>query len=209
MTPFVRLTGIAAPLPVANVDTDQIVPKQFLKTVERRGLGAALFYDQRFDEQGRPIAGFVLDTPPWDKAVILIAGDNFGCGSSREHAPWALIDFGIRCVISTQIADIFFNNSVNNGLLPIAVPTDTLASLMAIAEAGGTLTIDLEALTIRHASELFPFTVDERVRARLLAGLDPIGETLAEADAAGTLETRLATLMPWLPQPTEETLDAG
>lgn len=204
MTPFIRHCGIAAPLPVSNIDTDQIVPKQFLKTVERRGLKAGLFYDQRHAADGSPLPGFVLDSAPWSEATILVAGDNFGCGSSREHAAWALTDFGIRCVISSRIADIFFNNSINNGLLPIAVPPELLARLMAIAEAGEALCVDLEACVITHGDDIFPFTIDDRIRTRLLMGLDPIGEALAQDAAIDAVERRLATMMPWLPHPAED-----
>jgi len=203
MTPFIRHCGIAAPLPVANVDTDQIVPKQFLKTVERRGLKSALFYDQRHAADGTPVPGFILDQAPWTEATILVAGDNFGCGSSREHAAWALADFGICCVISSRIADIFYNNSINNGLLPLTVAPDLLAHLMGLAEAGKTLCVDLEQRAIFHGNDAYSFTIDDRVRARLLAGLDPIGEALAEEDAIQTIERRLAATTPWLPHPAE------
>lgn len=209
MTPFIRHSGIAAPLPIANVDTDQIVPKQFLKTVERSGLKAGLFYDHRHDADGVPIPGFVLDRAPWTAASILIAGDNFGCGSSREHAPWALMDFGIRCVISSRIADIFYNNSINNGLLPITMTVETLDELMALAERGETLSVDLDECIVAHGNRAFPFSIDARVRARLLAGLDPIGEALAEAAAIASLEGRLASAMPWLSQRSEEDLHAA
>jgi 3-isopropylmalate dehydratase small subunit len=203
MKPFIRHCGIAAPLPLANVDTDQIVPKQFLKTVERRGLKAALFYDQRHAPDGTPIAGFVLDQAPWNEATILVAGDNFGCGSSREHAAWALADFGICCVISSRIADIFYNNSINNGLLPVTVPADLLAHLMGLAELGARLCVDLERRIIIHGEDAYPFVIDERVRARLLAGLDPIGEAQAEEAAIAAIEGRLAAATPWLPHPAE------
>ncbi len=209
MKPFTRHCGIAAPLPLANVDTDQIVPKQFLKTVERKGLKAALFYDQRHAPDGTHVPGFVLDKAPWNEATILVAGDNFGCGSSREHAAWALADFGICCVISSRIADIFYNNSINNGLLPITVSTDLLAHLMGLAESGATLCVDLDRRTIFHGEEAYPFTIDERVRARLLAGLDPIGEAQAEEAAIAAIERRLAAVTPWLPHPPEAKVDAA
>ena len=203
MKPFTRHCGIAAPLPIANVDTDQIVPKQFLKTVERKGLKSALFYDQRHAADGTPVPGFVLDRAPGTEATILVAGDNFGCGSSREHAAWALADFGICCVISSRIADIFYNNSINNGLLPITVPPDLLSDLMGLAEAGKTLCVDLEKRAIFHGGVAYSFTIDERVRTRLLTGLDPIGEALAEEAAIASIERRLATATPWLPHAAE------
>src|ERR1700760_2401754 len=149
MTPFSRLDGKAAPLNVANVDTDQIIPKQFLKTVEREGLGKGLFYDMRFDEAGEPNPDFVLNQPQYAGASVLIAGDNFGCGSSREHAPWALLDFGLRCVIAPSFADIFYNNCFNNGLLPITLPEDQVHALMAEAKGGNHIfSIDLESQTV-------------------------------------------------------------
>ncbi len=198
MTPFHRLSGIAAPFPAANVDTDQIVPKQFLKTVERSGLARALFYDHRFDEQGNRIPGFVLDTAPFDRAVILVAGDNFGCGSSREHAPWALLDFGIRCVISTSFADIFYNNCINNGLLPITLPAAAVNELMADAARAHEFTIDLQQCTVLSGGIVQPFDIDATIRERLLAGLDAIGETLTQIDAIDAIEGRLDAAMPWM-----------
>jgi len=203
MKPFTRHCGIAAPLPIANVDTDQIVPKQFLKTIERKGLKSALFYDQRHAPDGTPVPGFVLDQAPWNEATILVAGDNFGCGSSREHAAWALADFGICCVISSRIADIFYNNSINNGLLPVTVPPGLLSDLMDLAQAGKTLCVDLEKRAISHGDVAHSFTIDERVRTRLLAGLDPIGEALAEETAIASIERRLAASTPWLPHAAE------
>ena len=199
MTPFVRHTGVACALPAANIDTDQIVPKQFLKTITRVGLAAGLFYDQRHDQDGRKIGGFVLDTPPFDTATILVAGDNFGCGSSREHAPWALLDFGFRCVISTSFADIFFNNSVNNGLLPVVVDAAAHAELLAVAGRGGTITVDLERQTVGGDASEFVFDIAPASRRRLLAGLDPIGEALLSEGAIHIIEQRLAEAMPWLP----------
>ncbi|GAO56595.1 3-isopropylmalate dehydratase small subunit [Novosphingobium sp. MD-1] len=199
MTPFTRLSGIAAPLPVANVDTDQIVPKQFLKTIERTGLAGALFYDWRFDEAGQPMPGFVLDTPPYDKAVVLVAGDNFGCGSSREHAPWALLDFGIRCVVSTSFADIFYNNCINNGLLPITLGEADVAALLADAAQGLVFTIDLQNRTISCGGVVRTFEIEPAIRDKLLAGLDMIGETLARAEDIAAIEGKLERAMPWQP----------
>ncbi|WP_292966660.1 3-isopropylmalate dehydratase small subunit [Novosphingobium sp. UBA1939] len=199
MTPFTRLSGIAAPLSVANVDTDQIVPKQFLKTIERTGLAGALFYDWRFDEAGQPMPGFVLDTPPYDKAVVLVAGDNFGCGSSREHAPWALLDFGIRCVVSTSFADIFYNNCINNGLLPITLGEADVAALLADAAQGLVFTIDLQNRTISCGGVVRTFEIEPAIREKLLAGLDMIGETLARAEDIAAIEGKLERAMPWQP----------
>lgn len=199
MTPFTRLSGIAAPLPIANVDTDQIVPKQFLKTVERTGLAKALFYDHRFDEEGNPVPGFVLDRPPYYQAVILVAGDNFGCGSSREHAPWALLDFGIGCVISTSFADIFYNNCINNGLLPITLGEADVKALLVDAENALHVSVDLERCTIESGGIVRIFHIDPAIRAKLLAGLDIIGETLTHANDIAAIEGRLERGMSWLP----------
>src|SRR3954470_11702354 len=149
MQPFIRLDGRAAPLPVANIDTDQIIPKQFLKTVEREGLAKGLFYDLRFDGEGHAKPDFVLNQPAYAGASVLIAGDNFGCGSSREHAPWALLDFGLRCVIAPSFADIFYNNCFNNGLLPVALPLHEVEALMDEARGGNHIfTVDLESQTV-------------------------------------------------------------
>jgi 3-isopropylmalate/(R)-2-methylmalate dehydratase small subunit len=180
MEKFNRLVGIAAPLREANIDTDQILPKQFLKVVERQGLARALFYDLRFDSAGNPQHGFVLTTPPYDKAKILIAGENFACGSSREHAVWALVDFGIRCVIAPSFGEIFFNNSFNNGLLPIVVPQRANDRLLEEARAAMPLfTIDLAAQIITSPSGLVvDFQLDPTRKRKLLLGLDEIGETL-------------------------------
>src|SRR5512134_2614895 len=145
MKPFTTITSIAAPLPMMNVDTDMIIPKQFLKTIKRSGLGKSLFFEMRYDDAGNEIEDFVLNRPAFRNAEILIAGENFGCGSSREHAPWALLDFGIRCVIAPSFADIFFNNCFKNGILPIVLPREQVEALMALASGGGvTLSVDLE-----------------------------------------------------------------
>lgn len=202
MKPVTVIAGLAASLPAANIDTDQIVPKQFLKTIERTGLARGLFYDHRFDAEGRPQPGFVLDTPPFDTARILVAGDNFGCGSSREHAPWALLDFGIAAVVSSAFADIFYNNSVNNGLLPAIVEPDALAALLAEAGAAPTrMTIDLPARTIVTASgAAFAFAIDPAVQAKLIAGRDAISESLLAAEAIDAAEAALERAMPWLPR---------
>jgi 3-isopropylmalate dehydratase small subunit len=200
MTPFTRLDARAAPLDVANIDTDQIIPKQFLKTVDREGLARGLFYDMRFDPEGRPRPGFVLDDPAFARAGVLIAGHNFGCGSSREHAPWALLDFGIRCVISSGFADIFYNNCFQNGLLPIVLPRNQVRLLMGEAKGGNhVFSIDLEAQTVTAPSgAVFAFEIDPGRKEKLLKGLDAIGETLQAAGDIATYEARRALDQPWL-----------
>ena len=204
MEPFVRLRGIAAPLPMMNVDTDMIIPKQFLKTVKRTGLGANLFDEMRFDpESGGEIAEFVLNRPPYRDAEILIAGENFGCGSSREHAPWALRDFGIRCVIAPSFADIFHANCFKNGILPVVLPKETVDALMQDAQAAetATLSVDLETLEIRRSgNEHAPisFEVDGFRRKCLLEGLDDISLTLTHAPAIERFEETHRANFSWL-----------
>jgi 3-isopropylmalate dehydratase/3-isopropylmalate/(R)-2-methylmalate dehydratase small subunit len=200
MQAFTRLDAPAAPLPLANIDTDQIIPKQFLKTVERDGLGKGLFYEYRFDEQGREKPDFVLNQPAYKGAGVLIAGDNFGCGSSREHAPWALMDFGIRSVISTSFADIFYNNCFQNGLLPVVLKADEVQQLMDEARGGNhVVSIDLEAQTVTSPSgAVFRFDIDPKRKAKMLRGLDAIGETLQVAASIDTYETKVALAQPWL-----------
>jgi len=200
MTPFTRLDAKAAPLDIANVDTDQIIPKQFLKIVDREGLARGLFHDMRFDEAGTPKGGFVLDDPAFAGAGVLVAGDNFGCGSSREHAPWALLDFGIRCVISSGFADIFYNNCFQNGLLPIVLPRDQVKALMGEAKGGNhVFSIDLEAQTVTAPSgQVIAFDIDPGRKEKLLKGLDAIGETLRAAPEIDTYEARRALDQPWL-----------
>jgi 3-isopropylmalate/(R)-2-methylmalate dehydratase small subunit len=200
MTPFTRLDARAAPLDVANIDTDQIIPKQFLKTVDREGLARGLFYDMRFDPDGRPKPGFVLDDPAFAGAAILLAGDNFGCGSSREHAPWALLDQGIRCVVASSFADIFYNNCFQNGLLPVVLPRDQVRALMGEAKGGNHLfSVDLEAQTVTAPSgAVFAFEIDPGRREKLLKGLDAIGETLQAAADITDYEARRALDQPWL-----------
>jgi len=201
MEKFTTLTGVAAPLPMINVDTDRIIPKQFLKTIERTGLGKYLFYDLRYDEQGKERPDFVLNKPAYRKAEILIAGDNFGCGSSREHAPWALLDFGIRCVISTSFADIFYNNCFKNGILPIKVTPRELELLMDDANRGAnaTLTIDLEKQEIRGPDGgVIKFEIDAFRKHCLLNGLDDIGLTMQKESAITAFEKKAAEARPWL-----------
>jgi 3-isopropylmalate/(R)-2-methylmalate dehydratase small subunit len=201
MDKFTKLSGIAAPLPLINVDTDMIIPKQFLKTIKRSGLGVNLFDEMRYDGEGKEIPDFVLNKPQYRKAQILVAGDNFGCGSSREHAPWALLDFGIRCVIAPSYADIFFNNCFKNGILPIVLPQEQVDVLMKDAEKGANarIEVDLEAQTITSSEgAIFTFEVDAFKKHCLLNGLDDIGLTLEKAAAIQSFETRLASERPWV-----------
>lgn len=201
MEKFVTLTGVAAPLDMMNVDTDMIIPKQFLKTIKRTGLGKSLFFELRFDDDGNEREGFVLNRPAYRGAQILLAGDNFGCGSSREHAPWALLDFGIRCVISTSFADIFYNNCFKNGILPIRVGRDTLDKLMDDAERGtnATLTVDLENQVIRGPDGgRISFDIDVFRKHCLLHGLDDIGLTLQKAQKIDDFESMRLAQTPWL-----------
>jgi 3-isopropylmalate dehydratase/3-isopropylmalate/(R)-2-methylmalate dehydratase small subunit len=200
MTPFTHLDAKAAPLDVANIDTDQIIPKQFLKAVDRGDLARGLFYDMRFDTEGRPKAGFVLDDPAFAGAGVLIAGDNFGCGSSREHAAWALLDSGLRCVIAPSFADIFYNNCFQNGLLPIALPRDAVRALMGEAKGGNhVFSVDLAAQTVTAPSgQVFAFDIDPGRKEKLLKGLDAIGETLQRAADIQAYEARRALDQPWL-----------
>jgi 3-isopropylmalate/(R)-2-methylmalate dehydratase small subunit len=200
MEKFTTLTGIAAPMPLVNIDTDMIIPKQFLKTIQRSGLGKNLFDEMRYTLDGQEIPDFVLNQPAYRSAEILIAGDNFGCGSSREHAPWALLDFGIRCVISTSFADIFYNNCFKNGILPIVMPQDVVDALMADARRGANarITVDLEAQTVTASDgQTYGFDVDGHRKHCLINGLDDIGLTLEKAAAIDSYETRTATLRPW------------
>ena len=201
MDKFEKLTGIAAPLPLINVDTDMIIPKQFLKTIKRSGLGVNLFDEMRYDDDGNEKPDFVLNKPAYRNAEILVAGDNFGCGSSREHAPWAIKDFGIRCVIAPSFADIFFNNCFKNGILPIALPQEQVDVLMKDAEKGenARMTVDLEAQTVTTSDgEVFPFEVDAFKKHCLLEGLDDIALTLEKAPAIQSYETKAAVERPWV-----------
>jgi 3-isopropylmalate/(R)-2-methylmalate dehydratase small subunit len=200
MQPFTDLHAKAAPLDMANLDTDQIIPKQFLKTVEREGLGKGLFYDLRFDADGTARPEFVLNDPRYAGAGVLIAGDNFGCGSSREHAPWALLDYGVRCVIAPSFADIFYNNCFQNGLLPVALREDAVRALMDEAKGGNhVFSVDLASQTVTSPSgKAFRFEIDAARKAKLLEGLDAIGETLRHAGDIDVYETRQTLTQPWL-----------
>ena len=200
MKAFTRLDARAAPLQIANIDTDQVIPKQFLKTVEREGLSRGLFYDFRFDPEGREKPDFVLNRPEYQGAGVLVAGDNFGCGSSREHAPWALLDFGISCVISTSFADIFYNNCFQNGLLPVVLRPEEVLLLMDEAKGGNHMvSIDLESQTVTSPSgKTFSFEIDAQRRTKMLKGLDAIGETLTSAADIDVYEAKRALDQPWL-----------
>jgi 3-isopropylmalate/(R)-2-methylmalate dehydratase small subunit len=201
MQSFTTLTGVAAPFPLINVDTDMIIPKQFLKTIKRTGLGKALFHELRYDEKGQEKPEFVLNKPAYRKAQILVAGDNFGCGSSREHAPWALLDFGIRCVISTSFADIFYNNCFKNGILPIVVSPENLKKLMDDAERGAnaTVTVDLAAQEIRGPDGgMIRFDIDSFRKHCLMNGLDDIGLTMEKQSDIDKFERSQAERRPWL-----------
>jgi 3-isopropylmalate/(R)-2-methylmalate dehydratase small subunit len=201
MRKFTTLTGVAAPLPMINIDTDKIIPKQYLKTIERNGLGKGLFDEMRYHSDGSEIAEFVLNQPAYRQAKILIAGDNFGCGSSREHAPWALLDFGISCIIAEDFADIFYNNCFKNGVLPIRLDAATIEQLMADAQNGANavFTIDLENQTIsRPDGHSVSFEIDPFRKHCLLNGLDDIGLTLEKAPAIDSYEERQRLSQPWL-----------
>ncbi|UUP17560.1 3-isopropylmalate dehydratase small subunit [Nitratireductor thuwali] len=200
MEKFTTLTGVAAPLPIVNVDTDMIIPKDYLKTIKRTGLGTGLFAEMRYNEDGSENSDFVLNQPAYRNAKILVAGDNFGCGSSREHAPWALLDFGIRCVIATSFADIFYNNCFKNGILPIKVSEEELGKLMDDAERGSnaTLTVDLQEQEIRGPDGgAIKFEIDAFKRHCLLNGLDDIGLTLEKAAAIDSFESQYSQSRPW------------
>ena len=200
MEPFKQLTGVAAPLPMINVDTDMIIPKQFLKTIKRTGLGSALFHEMRTRADGSPNPDFVLNKPAYKNAKILVAGANFGCGSSREHAPWALLDYGFRCVIAPSFADIFYNNCFQNGVLPVALPEAAVRELMAEAKGGNhVFSVDLESQTVISPSGArYTFEIDRGRKEKMLKGLDAIGETLQAADAIDRFEARAALTQPWL-----------
>ena len=201
MEKFDKLTGVAAPLPFINIDTDMIIPKQYLKTIKRTGLGSALFSEMRYNEDGSENPDFVLNKSAYREASIIVAGDNFGCGSSREHAPWALKDFGIRCVISTSFADIFYNNCFKNSILPIVVTPEQLEALMDDAERGAnaTISVDLEAQTIRGPDGgTIEFDIDPARKNALLEGLDDIGLTLGKAAKIDSFEKKAEAMRPWV-----------
>ena len=201
MQKFTQLTGVAAPMPMINIDTDKIIPKQFLKTIKRTGLGTHLFDEMRYDMDGKEKPDFVLNKPAYRKAEVIVAGENFGCGSSREHAPWALLDFGVRCVISTSFADIFFNNCFKNGILPIPLPQAEVDKLMADAEKGANarVTIDLAKQEItRPNGEVIKFEVDPHRKHCLLNGLDDVGLTLQKGKSIDAFEAQRRQSQAWL-----------
>ena len=198
MDKFTTLQGIAAPLPIVNIDTDMIIPKQFLKTIKRTGLGVSLFYEMRYDTEGKLVDDFVLNTKPYDNSKILVAGDNFGCGSSREHAPWSLKDFGIRCIISTSFADIFYNNCFQNGILPIVVNAEELDRLMSAAGSQLEFNIDLPNQSIQVGNHSINFDIEDHRKERLLQGLDDIGITLGYKEDISSYESNKKTQKPWL-----------
>jgi len=201
MDKFTTLTGVAAPLPMINVDTDKIIPKQHLKTIARTGLGKALFDEMRYKNDGSENPDFVLNKPAYRQAKILVAGENFGCGSSREHAPWALLDFGIRCVISTSFADIFYNNCFKNGILPITLPQEDVDKLMDDAERGANaiITIDLQKQEITGPDGgCVKFEIDPFRKHCLLHGLDDIGLTLEKEKSISSFEEKRRAAQPWL-----------
>ncbi|SMC59964.1 3-isopropylmalate dehydratase small subunit [Primorskyibacter flagellatus] len=201
MEKFLKVTGIAAPMPLVNIDTDMIIPKVFLKTIKRSGLGVNLFDEMRFDRQGNEIPDFVLNKPQYRDAEILVTGDNFGCGSSREHAPWALKDFGIKSIIATSFADIFYNNCFKNGILPIVLPQEAVDVLLKDAEKGSNarMTVDLENQTVTTSDgESFSFEVDSFKKHCLIEGLDDIGLTMEKAAAIDTFEAAASQARPWV-----------
>ena len=200
MEKFKKLAGVAAPIPLVNIDTDMIIPKVFLKTIKRSGLGVNLFDEMRYDREGNEKPDFVLNKTQYREAKILVAGDNFGCGSSREHAPWAIADFGIKCVVSTSFADIFYNNCFKNGILPVVLPQDQADILMKDAEKGANsiIEVDLENQTIASSDgEIFSFEVDPFKKHCLLNGLDDIGLTMEKEDKITAYESKAAQMFPW------------
>jgi len=201
MDKFETLTGIAAPMPLVNIDTDMIIPKQFLKTIKRSGLGVNLFDEMRYDREGNEIKDFVLNQSAYREAEILVAGDNFGCGSSREHAPWALKDFGIKAIVSTSFADIFYNNCFKNGILPIVLPQEAVDVLMKDAEKGANarMTVDLDAQTVTSSDgEVFAFEVDPFKKHCLSEGLDDIGLSMEKVASIDAFEAQSAQARPWV-----------
>lgn len=198
MTPFTTLTGTAAPLPIPNVDTDMIIPKQFLRTIKRTGLAEGLFYEMRFDMEGNPNPDFVLNKAPYDQAQILIGGENFGCGSSREHAPWSLLDFGLRCIIAPSFGDIFYNNCFKNGILPLQLKQEEVDELMAFASNGQQISINLAEQKVVCGNSVFEFEIDPFRKHCLLNGLDDIGLTLEKESFISSFEAKNKTDKPWL-----------
>ena len=198
MQPFTTLTAIAAPLLLQNIDTDMIIPKQFLKTIKRTGLAEGLFFEMRYDVAGKRNDDFVLHRAPFDHAKIIVAEDNFGCGSSREHAPWALLDFGIRCIIAPSFADIFYNNCFKNGILPVVLKPEEVSAVAEAAANGEEITVDLPSQTVTASGKKFSFSVESFRKHCLLNGLDDIGLTEAKLEAIATFEAQQKQQAPWL-----------
>ena len=198
MEKFIKLKSIPAHIPLMNIDTDMIIPKQFLKTIKRTGLGKSLFYEMRYDENGKLIKKFVLNIDPFSKSKILIAGKNFGCGSSREHAPWALLDFGIRCVISSSFADIFYNNCFNNGILPIVIDEKLIQELSEYSKRKEEVEVDLTGQVIIYGNKKLTFDIEPEKKKRLLEGLDNIGLSLKKIPNIEKFENSMKKIKPWI-----------
>ena len=198
MQKFNTLKSVPAYLPIVNIDTDMIIPKQFLKTIKRTGLGKNLFYEMRYDEEGKMIEDFILNTKSYSKSKILIAGKNFGCGSSREHAPWALSDFGIKCIISQSYADIFYNNCFNNGILPIIINENVIQELAEYSERKEEIEVNLESQEISYGNKLVKFNLDPAKKKRLLEGLDNIDLSLKKTSSIDSYESKLKKNKPWV-----------
>jgi len=198
MEKFNILKSVPANLPMMNVDTDMIIPKQFLKTIKRSGLGKSLFFEMRYDEQGKKVNDFVLNTEPYDKSSILLAGKNFGCGSSREHAPWALLDFGIKCVISPSFADIFYNNCFKNGMLPIVLDQNHLEELIEYSKRKEAIEINLSEQKIKLGNKIISFEIDDYKKKCLLDGLDDIALSLEKSDKISSYEKHIQKTKPWM-----------
>ena len=198
MEKFTKIKSVPANVPLMNIDTDKIIPKQFLKTIKRSGLGKSLFYEMRFDENGNPIKGFILDQEPFNNSKILIVGKNFGCGSSREHAPWALLDFGIRCVISPSFADIFYNNCFNNGILPIIIDEKSIQELSEYSKRKEEIEVDLNEQVILYGNKKLTFDIEPAKKKRLLEGLDNIGLSLKKIPNIEKFENSMNKTKPWI-----------
>jgi len=198
MKKFIRLKSIPAHIPLMNIDTDMIIPKQFLKTIKRTGLGKSLFYEMRYDESGKLIDQFILNKNPYSKSKILLAGKNFGCGSSREHAPWALLDFGIRCVISPSFADIFYNNCFNNGILPIVLEEKTIQELSEYSKRKEEIEVDLNEQIILYGNKKQSFDIEPAKKKRLIEGLDNIGLSLKKVPNIEKFENSMKKIKPWI-----------
>ena len=198
MEKFTKIKSVPAYIPLMNIDTDKIIPKQFLKTIKRSGLGKSLFYEMRFDEKGNPIKGFILDQEPFNSSKILITGKNFGCGSSREHAPWALLDFGIKCIISESYADIFYNNCFNNGILPIEIKSNIIQELSEYSKRKEEIEIDLYKQEILYGNKVVKFELDTFKKKRLKEGLDNISLSMKKSPEIDKYEGEIIKNKPWL-----------